>query len=120
MPKHLGGQPCRQKVGAALFGDAACVPIAGPVCDVITIAKKDLKPGDIIDGIGGFSCYGMIENSEVCQGRNLLPMGLSEGAVLRREIKKDHEISYDDVDIPKGRLSDKLRMEQNHYFYSGR
>lgn len=101
---------------AALFGDAACVPIAGPVCDVITVAKKDLNPGDVIDGIGGFACYGMIENSEVCQTKNLLPMGLSEGATVKRNIKKDEEISYEDVDLPSGRLSDKLRAEQDNYF----
>ena len=101
---------------AVLFHDAAVAPLAGPVCDVITIAKRDLKAGEILDGIGGFTCYGMIENSEVCQAENLLPMGLSEGCRLKQDIRKDQGIVYDDVELPKGRLCDKLRTEQNHYF----
>lgn len=101
---------------AVLFHDAAVAPLAGPVCDVITIAKRDLKAGEILDGIGGFTCYGMIENSEVCQAENLLPMGLSEGCRLKQDIRKDQAIAYDDVELPKGRLCDNLRAEQNHYF----
>ncbi len=101
---------------AALFGDAAATPIEGPVCDVITIAKKDLKKGDILDGIGGFTCYGMIENSNVCKTENLLPMGLSEGCRLTTDISKDQAIGYEDVDLPEGRLCDKLRDEQRRFF----
>ena len=101
---------------AVLFQDAAVTPLAGPVCDVITIAKRDLKAGEVLDGIGGFTCYGMIENSGDCQAENLLPMGLSEGCRLRRNIQKDMVISYSDVELPPGRLSDMLRSEQNAYF----
>ena len=61
---------------AALYQDAAVTPIGGPVCDVITIAKRDLKAGETLDGIGGFTCYGVLENSDVCQTENLLPMGV--------------------------------------------
>lgn len=101
---------------AVLFHDAAVAPLAGPVCDVITIAKRDLKAGEILDGIGGFTCYGMIENSSVCEAQNMLPMGLSEGCRLKQDIRKDQGIVYDDVELPKARLCDKLRTEQNHYF----
>lgn len=101
---------------AVLFHDAAVAPIAGPVCDVITIAKRDLKKGETLDGIGGFTCYGMIENSSVCRSDNLLPMGLSEGCRLTRDIPKDRAIGYADVQVPDGRLSDKLRREQDSFF----
>jgi predicted homoserine dehydrogenase-like protein len=43
-----------------LFQDAALAPIAGPVCDVITAAKRDLKAGEVLDGIGGFASYGLL------------------------------------------------------------
>ncbi|GAH54441.1 unnamed protein product [marine sediment metagenome] len=101
---------------AVLFHDAAVAPLAGPVCDVITIAKRDLKAGEILDGMGGFTCYGVIENSNVCQAQNMLPIGLSEGCHLKQDIRKDQEITYDDVGLPKDRLCDKLRTEQNQYF----
>jgi predicted homoserine dehydrogenase-like protein len=101
---------------AVIFKDAAATPIGGPVCDVITAAKRDLKAGEVLDGIGGFICYGMIENIDVSLAEDLLPMGLSEGCHLRRNIPKDHAITYADVELPPGRLADRLRSEQDAYF----
>ena len=101
---------------AVLFHDAASEPIAGPVCDVITVAKRDLKTGETLDGIGGFTSYGMLDNSEVCQNEQLLPMGLSEGCRLVRDVAKDAPIGYSDVTLPNGRLCDRLREEQNNLF----
>lgn len=104
---------------AVLFQDAAIAPLAGPVCDVITLAKRDLKMGELLDGIGGFTCYGMLENTGVCQAQNLLPMGLAVGCRLKRDILKDQAITYADVELPPNRLCDRLRMEQNDYFGLG-
>jgi predicted homoserine dehydrogenase-like protein len=103
---------------AVLFNDATIAPISGPVCDVITVAKRNLKTGEILDGIGGFTCYGEIENYEVSHAEKLLPMGLSEGCHLKRDIPKDMAISYNDLRLPEGRLSDKLRTEQDARFPS--
>ena len=101
---------------AVLFKDAAATPVGAPVCDVITAAKRDLKAREVLDGIGGFTCYGMIENSDVSLAEDLLPMGLSGGCRLRRDIPKDHAITYADVELPEDRISDRLRSEQNDYF----
>jgi len=101
---------------AVLFNDAVIAPLAGPVCDVITAAKKDLKKGDVIDCFGGFCAYGLLENADVSLGENLLPMGLSQGCILKHPIKKDQVIKYSDVELPEGRLCDKLRGEQNSFF----
>lgn len=101
---------------AVLFHDAAVSPIGGPVCDVITVAKRDLKKGEVLDGIGGFTCYGMIDNTPVCRSEDLLLMGLSEGCRLKRDVPKDQTITNADVELPEGRLIDKLRAEQDAYF----
>jgi predicted homoserine dehydrogenase-like protein len=101
---------------AVLFKDAAVAPLSGPVCDVITVAKRDLKTGEILDGIGGFNSYGVIENSEICQSENLLPMGLSTDCTLKCDISKDQVITCEDVKLPDGRLCDRLREEQNAHF----
>ena len=105
---------------AVLFHDAAVAPIASPVCDVIALAKRDLKEGEIIDGIGGFTCYGLIDNSEICRDENLLPIGLSKGSRLKHNVSKDQTISCADVEMPENRLIDKLWYEQNSHFYSAR
>ncbi len=101
---------------AALLHDATVAPLGKPVCEVLTVAKRDLKAGEVLDGIGGFTCYGTIDNSEVVQRENLLPMGLSQHCRLLRDIPKDQAIGYADVELPAGRLSDRLRAEQNAYF----
>jgi len=101
---------------AVLFHDAATAPIAGPVVDVVTVAKRDLKEGEVLDGIGGFHTYGDSENHGVCRKDNLLPMSLSEGCRLKTDILKDQAITYDDVVLPEGRLIDRLRDEQDIMF----
>ena len=101
---------------AALFQDAAVAPLGGPVCDVITVAKRDLKAGETLDGIGGFTCYGMIENYDVSAKQNLLPMGLAENCRLTTNILKDTPIHYSDIELPFGRLSDQLRNKQTTFF----
>jgi predicted homoserine dehydrogenase-like protein len=103
---------------AALFHDPTTSPIGKPVCDVLSIAKRDLKTGEELDGIGGFTCYGVIENADVAHKEDILPMALSEGCRLKRNVSKDQVITYADVHLPSGRLCDKLRAEQNQYFYA--
>ncbi len=113
-PYHLSPLEAPLSVARAyLFKDAALSPLGKSICDVITVAKKDLKKGEVLDGIGGFTCFGDIENTDVLLKENLLPMGLSEDCVLVKDISKDQPISYNDVIIPKNRLSDKLRKEQD-------
>jgi predicted homoserine dehydrogenase-like protein len=97
------------------FGDAV-LQAQSPKVDVITIAKKELKAGETLDAIGGYMTYGQCENYPVVRRKNLLPQGLAEGGVLKCDIPKDAAISYDDVDLPSGRLCDQLREEQNLLF----
>ncbi|MEH1835921.1 MAG: Gfo/Idh/MocA family oxidoreductase [Nostoc sp.] len=101
---------------AVLFGDAVMSPLAGPLVDVITTAKIDLKAGETLDGIGYYMTYGQCENSDIVQQQNLLPIGLAEGCRLKRDITKDQVLTYEDVELPEGRLCDQLRTEQNTYF----
>ncbi|HXV98768.1 MAG TPA: SAF domain-containing protein, partial [Anaerolineae bacterium] len=101
---------------AVLFDDATIAPIAGPLVDVVATAKIDLKAGQELDGMGGYMTYGQAENSAVVQAENLLPIGLAEGCRLKRDIPKDQVLTYADVELPAGRLCDRLRAEQNVHF----
>ena len=103
---------------AVLFQDAVMAPLQGPRVDVVTTAKINLRAGEILDGIGYYMTYGQCENSDITQAQNLLPMGLAEGCRLKRDIAKDQVLTYSDVELPQGRLCDKLRAEQNAYFTS--
>ena len=80
---------------------------------MVTVAKRDLKAGERLDGVGGFCAYGLIDNAASARGMLALPIGLSEGCVLRRDVSKDAVLSFDDVVSPPGRLVEKLWREQN-------
>ena len=69
-----------------------------------------------LDGIGGFDCYGTIENADAARAENLLPMGLAEGCRLTREVEIDEPITFDDVERPSKRLTDELWSEQLELF----
>jgi predicted homoserine dehydrogenase-like protein len=101
---------------AALFNDATIAPLGAPRVSVGVQAKKDLAAGEILDGIGGYQTYGIAENYPVFSKEQLLPMGLSEGAKLKRAIPKDQVITMADVEIPPGRLIDRLYAEQEAMF----
>jgi predicted homoserine dehydrogenase-like protein len=101
---------------AVLLNDAALTPLNGPFVDVVTAAKINLKKGETIDGLGHYMTYGLCENSDTTERENLLPIGLAEGCKLKGDIPKDKVLTYDDVVLPEGRLSDKLRKEQQEYF----
>src|SRR5256886_5685755 len=80
--------------------------------EVVATAKADLEAGQVLDGIGFYMTYGQCENADVAQAEQLLPMGVAEGCRLTRDIAKDQVISYRDVEVPGGRLTDRLRAEQ--------
>ena len=101
---------------AVLFGDPTITPDHGPVVDVITTAKRDLRAGEVLDGIGFYMTYGLVENAPVALAEDLLPMGMAEGCRLTRDVPKDQVLTYADVEVPAGRLADELRAEQTAMF----
>ena len=103
---------------AVLFGDATIAPAGPPVCEVATIAKRDMEAGEELDGIGGYNCYGLIDNVEDARRADVLPIGLADGARLTRPVGKDQPISNADVTLPQGRLIDDLRAHQAAHFGS--
>jgi len=114
MPFHLPHVQIASTIGrAVIHRDPTVVPLAGPVCEVVTIAKRDLKMGERLDGIGGFCTYGLIDNATAARSVAALPIGLSEGCTLLRNISKDDVISFDDVESPSGGVADALWREQN-------
>jgi predicted homoserine dehydrogenase-like protein len=101
---------------AVLFGDAAIAPVGELRVEVVATAKTDLGAGATLDGLGGYATYGQAENAEVARAEGLLPIGLGEGARLRRDLVRDEVLTWTDVELPHGRLSSRLRAEQDELF----
>lgn len=113
-PYHLASIETPISIAKAfLYNEPTIEPSFGFVSEVMTYAKKDLKPGDVLDGIGGFNCYGLIELHEIVKKENFLPIGLSENCIVKRKISKDEPIKYDDVEINTNSVLFNLRKIQD-------
>ncbi len=99
-----------------LFGDELAPPLGGPVVEVCAVAKRDLKNGEVLDEYGMYTTYGEAVNVDEMSAEHYLPEGLVEGCNIRRDVPKDQVLTYDDVDLPHGRLADQLRAEQYRHF----
>ena len=100
----------------ALFRDQLAPPLAGPVVEVCAVAKRDLKAREVLDEPGMYMTYGEAVNVEEMSPGRYLPEGLVGGCKLRRAVAKDSVLGYDDVELPPGRLADRLRAEQYRKF----
>jgi predicted homoserine dehydrogenase-like protein len=99
-PYHLGHIEAMQCIAEAyLDGTARLQPVHGMRTNVHTYAKRDLKAGDKLDGMGGFNSYGLIENLNDDQQNAGLPILLNENLVLKRDIAKDQRIALEDVEF---------------------
>jgi predicted homoserine dehydrogenase-like protein len=113
-PYHLPYVQIVSTIGRAfIHRDPTVAPLAGPVCEVVTMAKRDLKAGERLDGVGGFCTYGLIDNTAAARALAALPIGLSEGCKLLRDVMKNDVISIDDVESLRGRVAEALWREQS-------
>ncbi|MEE4236269.1 MAG: Gfo/Idh/MocA family oxidoreductase [Anderseniella sp.] len=79
--------------------------------DVAAVAKKDLKPGDRLDGEGGYCAWGRLMPAASSRARRALPIGLAHGVNLVRPVAHGQVISYDDVDALPDNAASRCRKE---------
>jgi predicted homoserine dehydrogenase-like protein len=98
-PYHLPHVQIAATIGRAVeTGDPTVAPLEKASCQVVARAKSDLADGSLLDGPGGFTCYGRIENvPDRTESASALPIALSPGARLVRSKKKDEPIMLGDV-----------------------
>jgi predicted homoserine dehydrogenase-like protein len=88
----------------------------GMVAELVAVAKQDLKPGDKLDGAGGYSVYGQSERYEVAREKKLLPFGFAYGGKVKRAVAKDRSLSWDDLEVSRSGFLYELRQEQDRLF----
>ena len=98
---------------AALYGLPTGAPRNVPSADVVTVAKRDLKAGERLDGGGGYTVIGQSEKATVARDERLLLLGLSDGAVLKRDVALGEAIGYDAVELAEDSFVLQLRREQD-------
>ncbi len=116
-PFHLCGIETPMSVAeAALLRRATAAPLPTPVADVVAVAKRDLRAGDLLDGSGGKNVRAVIERAEVARAEHLLPEGLAYGVPLRRDVAQGEPITWDMVELKESALAVRLRREQDALF----
>jgi predicted homoserine dehydrogenase-like protein len=99
---------------AVIYREPTIAPLGAPVADVVAVAKRNLKAGEMLDGIGGETFYGQIDT--VDRARDFVPCGLALGAVLMQDVSADEPIPRDAVEFCIGDYALNLRRLQETLF----
>lgn len=98
-PYHLiHFEALRTVAEAYLEGTSLLKPAHGFATNVYAYAKKDLPIGTVLDGIGGYAFYGLIENCVDNRTKPGLPICLGENVILKRDVRKDAKIYMEDLE----------------------
>src|SRR5262249_46353795 len=99
-PYHLCHVEAMQGIAEAVLDRQALLePVRGLRTNVIAYAKRNLCQGETLDGIGGYTCYGLIENCAGPQAEAGLPICLAEAVPLRRDLRQGKRIRLADVAV---------------------
>ncbi len=98
-PYHYIGLELAQSIYSIVLDNKATGHTKNFNAEVASIAKKDLKAGEKLDGEGGYCARGRLISSKKSKKEKILPMGLTDNAILKKDIKKDEFISLDDVEL---------------------
>ena len=98
-PYHLIGLELGISVAsAALRGEATGTSRAWSG-DAVATAKRDLKPGEMLDGEGGYTVYGKLMPALTSKARSALPIGLAHHLKIKRPVAMDQTLTWDDVEF---------------------
>jgi predicted homoserine dehydrogenase-like protein len=89
-------------------------PLDQPVAEVMAVAKRDLKAGEVLDDFGGYTFYGTMDRAEVARDLNALPVGLAPQARVVHPVKAGEIISWQDVKLDEESIVVKLRRMQDN------
>ena len=112
-PFHLASIEAPLSVARAVLDREASLFAPSLMAEVTTMAKKDLHPGERIDGIGGYTVRGYADIAKDAERDNLVPIGLIQNAVVQKPIKLGELISYDQVELDESSLIVQLRRKQD-------
>jgi len=108
-PYHLIGLELGISAASAVLRGEPTGSSRNFIADVAAIAKRDLKPGDTLDGEGGYTVFGRLVQANESLSRSYLPMGLTDKARVVRPVAKDSPVTYDDVEKNEDLFTFKLR-----------
>ncbi|MFT4400669.1 NAD(P)H-dependent oxidoreductase [Bacillus sp. SW14] len=102
---------------AVLQNEGSIQPLGAPISDTVAVAKRDMKAGEALDGIGGYSVRGVLETHQDLKRNNHIPIGLISGNVVaKKDIRQGQFLTTDDVELDPTTTVWKLRSLQDSLF----
>ena len=99
---------------AYIYREPTIAPMGAPVSETVAVAKRVLRAGEYLDGIGGYTVYGVIDTYANAKKDNALPLGLVSSKVkLIKDVKKGETLTYDMVELDEESLILQLRRLQD-------
>ena len=101
-------------------GEPTIIPLDGPVSECITVAKRDLKAGETIDGMGGYTTYGSIATAQETYEKGYVVYALvNKNARMKCDVKKGTLLTLDMVDLDTSTQLYQVRKEQDKMYNNG-
>ncbi|MBE0590953.1 MAG: flagellar biosynthesis protein FlgA, partial [Gemmatimonadales bacterium] len=113
---HLIGLEVGMSVASVAMRGEPTGVATGWNADVVATAKRDLKPGDLLDGEGGYTVWGKLLPAATSRRLGGLPLGLAHGIRLLRPVAKGQPLSWDDVEIDARSQAYRIRREMESAF----
>ena len=101
-------------------GEPTIIPLDGPVSECIAVAKRDLKAGETIDGIGGYTTYGSIATAQETYEKGYVVYALvNKNTRMKCDVKKGTLLTLDMVDLDTSTQLYQVRKEQDKMYNNG-
>jgi predicted homoserine dehydrogenase-like protein len=111
VPFHGAQETVVSVARAAVRGEPTGQPLT-QATEVVARAKRDLAPGEELDGGGGYTVYGVLESADVAREAGYVPLELLPGATVESAVDRDAFVRHEDVSLETGSLLYSLRRVQ--------
>lgn len=88
--------------------------------DVVAVAKRALKPGETLDGEGGFTVFGKVVPAGTSLELGAVPIGLAHGLKLVKEVVAGQPVRWSDVQYDRSNPAIRFRLEMEAIFRAER
>ena len=113
---HLIGLEVGYSVASVMLRGEPTGVAQGWNADVVATAKRDLMPGDMLDGEGGYTVWGKLLPAATSLQMGGLPLGLAHQVKVLRPVKKGQSLSWADVAMDTGTKAYAVRREMEALF----
>jgi predicted homoserine dehydrogenase-like protein len=86
--------------------------------DVLAVAKRNLKVGEVLDGEGGYTVVGKLAPAEKSLKLGALPLGLAHGLKLKSDVAEGQPVTWNDVEYDAHSIAIKTRLAMESEYRS--